>query len=485
LSSPHEVELKLEVEPSFAGALRAHPALSGAPERVEQVSVYYDTPKGALRKAGYTLRVRRSGGRFVQTVKGAVAGAGLFDRPEWESEIRGPGPDSEAIAATPLRGVLSARTESRLAPVVTSTVDRTIWMLREGKSRLELVLDEGTIRAGGAECRLCEAEIELKSGKPAAALDLARRLSEDLPLRIGVLTKAERGFALAAGKLDKAAKAAPVALGPEMNAADGFAAIVLACIRQFRLNEPLVARRRDPAALHQARVAMRRLRSAFSLFGSAIVDSKFAGLREESRWFAGRLGEARNFDVFLAGAGAEHGERREALQAARERAYDEAIAALQSKRFRTLMLDLVAWIENGAWRRGRKAKAPLAGLVARRLDRRWQKVSEGGVRLADLDEEQRHRLRIDVKKLRYALEFTAGLHQADASAAAFGRALQAMQESLGHLNDMATAQSLLAAIGEGGEGALMHDPVAERRHLARAGRQFAKLVGIGAYWQAG
>ena len=486
MTKEREVELKLEIDPSFARAFRAHPLFAAAVGlRARQISVYYDTPKAAIRKAGFTLRVRCAGRKYLQTVKRASGGGGLFDRGEWETQIRSAQPDTGALAETPLGRLLTGHLQRQLRPVVRSEVDRTTWLLENGKSRLEVVLDEGTIRAGDSASALCEVEIELKHGKASSAIDLARRLGETLPLRIGVLTKAERGFALAAGALDKATKAEPVKLDAEMDVAQGFAAIARACIRQFRLNEPLMVLRRDSAALHQARVALRRLRSAHSLFGRVIVDDSFPALREELRQLAGQLGEARNLDVFLAGPGqtAQHVAHREAFVAARERAYDEVIEALESPRVRTLVLDLVAHIEVGSWRRAGKAKKPLAELVRRRLDSRWEKVLAAGNRLHLLDEEQRHRLRIDIKKMRYALEFTSSLHGGPgAEGTKFIEALADMQESLGHLNDMSTAHALLLTIGE--ETHLPpSDPAAQKRHLTKASKRFRRLGEIGAYWR--
>ena len=485
MSIPREVELKLEIAPHQAGALRG--LLPARPRRrTLQVSTYYDTAKGAVRKAGFSLRVRESNGKYVQTIKGEGGAAGLFDRPEWETRIEGGEPDFDAIDATPLGAILTKRLRARLEKVSVSTVDRTLWLLDRQGSRIEIVLDEGTIRAGGRECPLCELEIELKRGESAALLDFARTLGEALPLRIGVLSKAERGFALAAGD-DKAAKSVPLVLAGEMTAARGFAAIVQACLRHFRLNEPLIVQRRDSAALHQARVAMRRLRSALSLFGRTVHDESFPALRAELRWFTDRLGEARNLDVFLAGAGdaPDLEAQRGALEAARERAYTDAIEAMDSQRFRALMLDLLVWAETGDWSRSDKACAPLAAFAARRLDRQWAKVRDRGVRMETLDESRRHRLRIDIKKLRYALEFMASLHCPRAGdARRFTNALEAMQEVLGHLNDMATASALMERFAEGPAPAPpAPDRAAERKLLAKARKHFARLIEIGPYWQ--
>ena len=487
MKAMREIELKLEPGDEGARALRSHPLLKRRKASVTpQTTVYYDTPDGAVRKAGFTLRLRSSGGLTVQTVKQSGDGAaGMFDRPEWEEELKGPGLDFKAVDRTPLGKRLDRAVRRKLEPLVTSTVDRTTWRLTRTGSEIELVLDEGNIAAGGAEQALEELEVELKRGDPRAVFDLAREFGRTVPLRLGVLSKAERGFALAQGALDKATKSEPIAIDRDMNVADAFAAIVHACLRQFRRNEPLVAARRDPNALHQARVAMRRLRSAFSLFGRPVRDEEGERLREELRWFTGQLGDARNLDVLLQrleDAGLPD-DGRMALEAARERAYDTVIAAMDSQRLRDLLLDLVAWVELGDWREGKAAKKPIPEFAAKRIDRRWRKIRKAGREVAELEHEARHRVRIDIKKLRYALEFMTDLFD-QAREKPFLSAVEKMQDELGYLNDIATARELLGRIPGLDRGGIPEPtPEEEKEHLARAQRAFAAIVEVGPYWR--
>ncbi|MEX2693612.1 CHAD domain-containing protein [Rhizobium mongolense] len=84
-----------------------------------------------------------------------------------------------------------------------------------------------------------------------------------------------------------------------MDASSAFQAISFSCVRHFRLNEELLRSKGNPEALHQMRVALRRLRSAFSLFKAIIPGGEPRRLKEELRWLAVVLGEARNVDVLL------------------------------------------------------------------------------------------------------------------------------------------------------------------------------------------
>lgn len=440
-----EYELKLELPREAAGAFRRHALFHGRESAIaRQVTTYFDTSDRALRAAGLSLRVRESDGRYVQTVKqGGSDAAGLFDRAEWEMEVEGPFPDLAAAAGTPITTLLGKK-RRKLKPVVVCDMKRTLWLLSLPGGTVEVTLDEGKVAAGKRSERLTELELELKDGSAVCLFSLAAELAATFPLHIGVLTKAERGFALADERGDRAVKAEPISLGSDMSAAAGFTAIAHACLRHFRINAPLVAGERDPLALHQARVAMRRFRSALSLFRPIVADAHYPQLREDLRWFTGQLGEARNIDVMLKRVDAKP--LRKVLKEARSGAYAQAVDALESQRLRVLMIELVGWIEAGGWRQSEGAAEPLRQFAAGRLAKRWDKVRKGGSDLAALDEEQLHRLRIEGKKLRYAIEFLASLHPGDDARTRQQEALEALealQDGLGEINDRHTAKELL------------------------------------------
>ena len=486
-AAPVEIELKFELEPAAAAQLRLHPALAGQPANSKrQRTVYFDTPDGAVRKAGFSLRVRSSGDRFIQTVKPLAASAGLFARSEWEVDVAALEPDRARLVATPLVELASAGALEHLSPIIDSEVTRTSWTVGDHGGRIQVDLDEGRIAAGGAEETLCEVELELVAGEPRQVLALARSLAEVVPMRIGVLTKAERGFALADGSAGKVSKAGPVAVSAEMSVAEGFATIAHACLKHFRLNEGLVIRERDASALHQSRVAMRRLRSALSLFRRVVADDAFGLLRDELRWFTAQLGEGRNLDVYLQRQDIPQEQRGE-LGVRREAVYEAIVGSLESQRFRLLTLDIVAWLEAGHWRSGPKAQRALKPFARKRLNALWRRVEGYGDDLSHLDEDTRHELRIEIKKLRYALEFFDELFREDRSGRKrFAAEVEGLQEALGLLNDIVTARQLTAATGVEDEGWLVVQPPEQERQLLHAcDRHLHQLRKVGRYWMEG
>jgi inorganic triphosphatase YgiF len=101
------------------------------------------------------------------------------------------------------------------------------------------------------------------SSSSSALFNLARKIRTVLPLQLGVQSKSERGYGLAQSPELRAVKAEPILLTTEMTSAKALQAIAHSCLRQFRLNEVVLTDRDDADALHQTRVALRRLRAAF------------------------------------------------------------------------------------------------------------------------------------------------------------------------------------------------------------------------------
>lgn len=444
----HEVELKFDLAPADVPQLLDCRLLAGqAPRNADYENAYFDTKEGLLREAGFSLRLRRSEGRYVQTVKRKRASAvGFFIRQEWETDVAGFALDLEALGATPLKKLLGGD-DGHLVPVMRSSFRRTAWKMTHKGSRVEIMLDCGHVKSGNAQAPICEIELELGEGKPRALFDLAEEIGRAVPLRLGVLSKAERGYALAERRLGKPAKAEPIGLSASRSEADAFRAVAQACLRHYRLNEIVLLGARDAEALHQARIALRRLRSAFSLFRSALRGKDYRPLRDELGWLAGQFGDARNLDVLLAGeAGmSDDGVLHARLLKARGKAYDCVEKALGSERARALMLRLALWIDLGAWRFRAKGDGGVAALAEHQLERQWRRIRRHGSRIAKGSADERHRLRLDIKKLRYSAEFLAGLHGKRPKLVRRDRfiaALKDLQDRLGDLNDAEAAETM-------------------------------------------
>ncbi len=462
--APREIELKLEVEPQDLAKILAHPVLDeashGGPARQKLHAVYFDTPDRTLQQAGISLRVRRNGERRIQTIKAADAPKVIaLARSEWEHEVEGDEPDFALAEGTALERFLTCR--ESIQPVFSVMTERTFQTLSFGSSLIEVAADDGRVDAKERAIRFGEVELELKNGVPEDLFRLAMELSAAAPLRLSFKTKAERGFEAASGDRLTRVKASPVILKRRMASAEAFQLIGASCLRHLMANEAIVRRTPEADAVHQMRVALRRLRAAISLFKAVVEDERRDRIKAELKWMAGVLGEARDLDVYIAKvlepARASHAgdagfdDLLAEYQQRRSRAYAAVQEAIASPRFLNGVLEAAAWIQAGNWllddrkpARKRRNK-PVAVAAEEELDRRWRRILKRGKNLVELDPEERHRVRIDIKKLRYATEFFESLFKGGAAKKrrrAALETLEALQEILGELNDIAVGADM-------------------------------------------
>jgi triphosphatase len=464
-----EIELKLAVPAGDLSVLKRHPLVRSLARSRPVVrhlqTVYYDTPDRDLSRARLALRVRRSGRSFVQALKGEGSSVGgLFVRGEWESRLPDPAPDVERIPSLSARALARRVIGGRaLEPVFESEFQRTSFRLRRGDTELSLDFDEGELRARGRTLPIREIELELASGDAGVLHGIALELHETLPLRIEALSKAERGYALATGARPGACRAPRIELAPGATLEDALREVLAACLGQVLANLDPAAEGEDPEGVHQLRVGLRRTRAALALLRDVLPADEARSFRGELRWLAAELGPVRDLDVFLAEVVGPLAERfpddpslkrlRDAARELRDEAQRKGRLAIEAPRTGALTLALGGWLAARAWRRGASEEqreqlaAPAAERGARLLERRYRKVRKLGRGLARRTPAERHRLRIELKKLRYASEFLGSLFSERAVERSLGR-ITALQDTLGALNDVATVERLVGAISD-------------------------------------
>ena len=469
MNEPREFELKLEFEPDKAETIKRHPAVarSGNNSRTESLtSVYFDTDDQRLLEAGVFLRVRSIGDRYIQTIK-AVKPGQLFSREEWEQEINGPLPDLRLAKNTAL-GSLSNRHLGRLLkPVFESRVERTVRQLQKNGSEIEVALDQGVINTGDIKTPVSELELEIKSGDPADLFRLARELIESVPLQLVVKSKPERGYALLAGS-DGASieKAVDPEISPTMTLEQAFKAIGRSCLRQLLANRPAMLAGK-PEALHQMRIGLRQLRTAISIFKDVVADSNRDRVKSELEWITSELGPARDLEVLnaevlrslenIVPVDRDLSQIRKEFESRRRQAHNQAKRSIKSTRFAHAILEAAEWIEFGAWTftddplQRLRREGLIGAHASAELARRRVKIRKQGKHLRDTSEEQRHKLRIQAKKLRYAIEFFATVftgEKRERRRRAALSALKHLQGALGDLNDIAVRERLMSEIAD-------------------------------------
>lgn len=447
---PGETELKLWLRPEDAAAFMALPRLRRARLEQQQLrTIYFDTPDFRLARQGVALRVRKLGRRWLQTLKTeGERGGGLSRRLELESPVAGPVPDFSRLPAEVADKLIKRKWRGMLVPVYETRFRRSTWNLRAADgSRVEIALDMGKILAGKRSESLCEVELELKSGSPDALYALAQTFASEVLLLPFDASKAERGARLAAGGTGRPVGATQPELQAELPLCAAFARILSSCLTQLQANLPGLLQEDDPEYLHQARVAVRRMRSAAGLFRQACPLSveEMERIAQLSR----ALGEARDWDVFVLDAlpdlnKAMPAQQKSLLtrraQAARRSARAAVLALARRPQIGADLLTLHRWLNGLAAERG---KTGLAGFSAKKLARLHAAVLAGAQDFAEQSPEQRHKLRIRVKRLRYALDYLGGLFGGHKK---FLACFEALQDELGALNDANTAMRFLGLL---------------------------------------
>ena len=454
-----ETEIKLSLSPRAASRFSRHPLLlSSESKRVLLVNIYYDTPDRRLQRERVVVRHRRKGQDWLLSVKTvALVSAGLAQRGEWEVPGQRGRFDFSQVDDERVRSSLEAARD-QLQPLFTTRFWRKSWVLdAPGGGRCEVALDRGWIEAGDQKQAICEVEIELLAGPLNGLFDIARALQAGLHLHPEASSKSERAYRLLANLPLAASKALPVPTSAGMSAIAAFRLIAQACLNHLQNNEIGVCTSTEPEFVHQARVAIRRLRSAIRLWEPLLPETFVATFDPLWQQLASRLGETRNWDVFVAetlpliaaafpdqptldrltsnarAACAES--RRHTQQTLRAAAYSRLLIE-----FSAALVDL-SEADSGA----------LAAFVPRCLKKRARRVDERAAVAVAADAAARHRLRVAFKQLRYGVEFFCPL-LAGPALSNYHQVASRLQELLGHLNDLAVAAQLTAESLPGNEG---------------------------------
>ncbi|HEY1370063.1 MAG TPA: CYTH and CHAD domain-containing protein [Gaiellaceae bacterium] len=429
-----ERELRLDVPLDFA-----LPELAGTPlESRDFTSTYFDTPDGRLARVGVTLRRRVENGRSLWQLDLPVDD----DRTELEE------PGDPASPPDQLADLLVAvRRGQPLEPVVELRTRRRGVLVGNAAPLAEVVVDAvDVLGERGVKEQFGEVLVGLLRGDSSTVDDLARALR-----RAG----AQRGGRPALGRL----------LGLERSAADGsrskrlgdrLAAAMREQLADLLAHDPGVRLGRDAEAVHQMRVATRRLRAHLRAAEPELDRGWAEPLRAELKWLAGLLGAVRDLDVLLDRLRRQQAqlEREESaaldptvflLHSDHTRARTELVGALRSDRYLQLLDEL--------------ERAPEAQAVTG-LDLKVKKIAAGEFErvrktVAGLGEnptdEQLHRTRVRAKRARYAAELAMG---STSGARGFVNRAKELQDVLGEHQDAVVAEERLRALAVGGDAML-------------------------------
>ncbi len=405
-------------------------------------SLYLDTAERTLVRHGVALRVRRHGRRWEATAKwpGQVNGT-VHERPELTVPLSGAPampfalPEgalglqlSALVAGRPLVPILITHVQRRRFHLLPSLPSEVVDELEEpvaelALDRVRLVAPQG---GHGAVATYCEAEIELLHGARRDVAELAQLLQDQFGLTASSDSKFARGLMLLYGPALLGSRE-PGLPGTTDTVEAAACKVVAVHLRRLRQHDPGARLGEDPEALHDMRVAVRRLRAAVRIFEAGIPARSRDHLAGELQWLGHALGGVRDLDVQLerltrpdpnrgaagAGPGAALADLEEYLQAERAQRRTAMLAVLSSSRYFRLLVRLERFTLQSP-RRPRTAGRELVVVAGRRalqhavtrLLRRGDNIAASG---ATPTVEDLHALRIRAKRLRYLLEFLCEL----------------------------------------------------------------------------
>ncbi|WP_237172951.1 CYTH and CHAD domain-containing protein [Paracandidimonas lactea] len=520
-----EQEIKLHIPVAARKSVHAQLAALPGPRRTHLRALYFDTPQRMLARKHAALRIRLEGRKWVQTFK--MAGADPLSRIELNHTAAGPTLDLSVYEGSPA-GEILAELDGELAVRYETDVLRLTRMIRTRHGQVELAHDTGRIQSGQLAVPVDELEFERMSGSTRAVFDLARRWLARHGLVLDARSKAERGDRLAEANAclndEQDADPAPAfqlaaACYWAPRQADAFtwtrrdeparalARIASNCYDQIVRNAAMLAEvdtgidqppQSGPEHLHQLRVGIRRLRSAWRLFEGWPVPPSTA-LQDAAEVHFRSFSAARDHDVLrdsiaprLEAAGMPSVTLRPADDSFNAR------DAARSRDFQVWQLDLLEWavaLANPAApcqaTTGDEPGSPdvasvdIVGRARKTLRALHKHIVHDGIRIEAMNDDARHTLRKRVKRLRYGLAFTAGLFRRGPMKR-YLKQLAVIQDELGEINDLVVAREGYQALTEstpsawfavGWICARLETPA------ARAHRAFKQLASLPPFWK--
>jgi inorganic triphosphatase YgiF len=459
-SDPSSVEKRLARTPVLARRKATHLHLH---------NIYYDTPEQTLRQERVALRLRSVDGdtkpQWLQTLKmGGRSDSALTHRGEWETPVAKAALALKALEATPWAGLDPVGAVfAALVPCFETNFKRTSWAVRRRDgSVVEVSLDIGQITVGDVSTPICELELELLAGQPAALFDIAQQIACTVAVIPLNMSKAERGYALEQGSTQVPLRASPPSLTSDMALLDAAQRVLREMFGQFTANLNTLCASDDPEVVHQARIGWRRFKSAYRLFKPVLAVETVPAWQPLQPLLT-FMGELRDLDVALTetlppltDAYTAGDVRREENWLTMAQVLTHAVTlqrkavryALKDPAVGAALLAITQWLEEFAALNGSDdAKADLKTSLRRWARRRVVHLHKQlKVTLRDVDSpENQHRVRILSKRMRYGIEALRPLLPRRCTQRWYQQALS-LQTSVGVTRDVMQAGTLVGKL---------------------------------------
>lgn len=437
-----EIELKFQLPESKKKSVLQALSKQKA-QKIQLQAKYYDTSERLLAKNYVAIRLRQEGEHWVQTFKAASKNhlqrieediylGKCAQEPELDLSLY----KHNQTVQTVLREVLG-EAPAELQLQFQTNVQRTFHVFEFEGSHIEVCLDDGEIRTPTDHAQICEVEFELKQGSAADLIQFAKTWVDQYQLWLDVRSKAERGNLLAQGKVVSAAtKAKTLNLDKDVSAEQAIKQIIENTLNHILPNAAAIA---DGVAeadhIHQARVGLRRLRSALKHFSnwSAQIDPTWESqLADIFR----ALGQSRDNDAIQDSVIPLVKQVCDFEFPFPENIDTNIVGLLSDSKTTQLFLSLFSFSYSD-----QQSKSKLSKQAAKSLTKLYQKILKDAAQFSSLAVEQQHRTRKRVKQLRYCIDFIAGIYP-EKQVQQFLSKLQPIQEYLGFYNDLFVAEHI-------------------------------------------
>ncbi len=479
---PVEIELKLvltgkDAESAIVAKMREHNYTVTELDEVRNVDIYLDTFDWLLMKSKLALRYRVTDGAAMYTIKSIeTIGGGIAKRMEMEVPLKAP---VDAPAEIHIKQITE-----RIDPVIyprkllehiqIRTARRRYRVLAPKGTEIELVFDVSSFTLLGLYKRqraqqLQEMEAEIIDGSETALKSLALLLTREFPYQPSTASKLE--VAIDRLKVVIPSKKPPEKLRVRLD--DRLDLIVHKILHyQFnRFREQITGVKLDidTEFVHQARVATRRMRSALRLFRYALPHATGSYLEGELKWLGETFGAVRDLDVFLLNLSLFR-ERIRYCPGKKKKVFEEWIEkhrrtpvkvlqhALESPRYESFERRLIRFFEGPlpAHPRATQALKLVSDIAPMIITEKFHNVIEQGCAVLENPKlKEFHRLRIQMKRLRYTCEFMAPAY--DGALDPFIDRTVELQDCLGEIQDTVFTRSFIDFLRDEWKGKIV-DP---------------------------
>ncbi|MBQ4833955.1 CYTH and CHAD domain-containing protein [Pseudoalteromonas sp. MMG010] len=359
------------------------------------INAYYDTPNRELRALDIGFRTRCSDSECEQTIKlaGEVIG-GLHQRPEYNLPLPTNQPNLAAFDANIWPHAMQVESiADNIYPIFSTNFIRRTWLIESPNgAKIEVVLDKGEVVGADKVEIIRELEIELIEGSRNDLFELADLLVSQNCIRLGLYSKAARGYRLADDKPLKPSKSIGFVKLPENSTQEqALIAAMTFGIQFVQKHEQCYFNKASLKTLKRVTDGISLIRHNFWLFDDIVSKQSTEHLRNELKWLLSELAWVENAIQLKTYTSKRHAFYKKISSAPAlaqvisdlkqlQPSVDDIQALFHSARYNRLLLSLTTWLIDKQWRKDwgqaqlQAAELPIADIAKRLFDKDWKNV---------------------------------------------------------------------------------------------------------------